>query len=128
VSYEKVKNGEFDIYISNIVFREIARAPQEKEALLLNLIDKHKPKELEINEEVLELAQKYIKEAALPGRAIDDSRHAAVATVYEIDALISWNLKHLANLRRMERINGINLKEGYSKRLEIVTPMEVSND
>ncbi|MBC8181129.1 hypothetical protein H8E88_08395 [candidate division KSB1 bacterium] len=126
--FEKVENGEFDIYISDIVFREIARAPQEKEALLLNLIEKYKPKELEVNEEVLELAQKYIKEAALPERAIDVSRHVAVATVYEIDALISWNLKHLANLRRMERINGVNLKEGYSKRLEIVTPMEVSND
>ncbi len=126
--FEKVKNGEFDIYISDIIFREFARAPQEKEALLLNLIEKYKPKELEVNEEVLELAEKYIKEAAMPERAIDDSRHAAVATVYEIDALISWNLKHLANLRRMECINGINLKEGYSKRLEIITPMEVSND
>jgi predicted nucleic acid-binding protein len=126
--FEKVENGEFDIYISDIVFLEFARASQQKEEQLLNLIEKYKPKELEINEEVLELAEKYIKETALPKRAIDDSRHAAVATVYEIDALISWNLKHLANLRRMERINGINLKEGYSKRLEIVTPMEVSND
>lgn len=31
-------------------------------------------------------------------------------------------------LLNMEQINGINLKEGYSKRLEIITPMEVSAD
>jgi hypothetical protein len=59
----------------------------------------------------------------LPARAVADSKHAAVATVYELDALISWNLKHLANLRKMEKINGINLIEGYSKRLELITPM-----
>jgi hypothetical protein len=44
-----------------------------------------------------------------------------------MDALISWNLKHLANLRKMERINAVNKKLGYSKRLELITPMEVSN-
>ena len=45
-----------------------------------------------------------------------------------MDALISWNLKHLANFRRMEMINGINLKQGYGKRLELITPMEVSDE
>jgi hypothetical protein len=54
--------------------------------------------------------------------------HAAVATAFEIDALISWNLKHLANLRKMEMINGVNLKEGYTKKLELITPMEASDE
>jgi len=35
--------------------------------------------------------------------------HAALATVYGIDVLISWNLKHLANLSRMRKINGVKL-------------------
>ena len=87
-----------------------------------NLIESFSPNELEITEEVLELSEKYIHELALPKRSIDDSIHAAVATVHEMDALISWNLKHLANLRRKEKINGVNLMEGYSKRLDIVTP------
>ena len=78
---------------------------------------------LEITEEILTLSEKYISGLALPKRAIDDAIHAAVATANEMDALISWNLKHLANLRRKEKINGINLIEGYSKRLDIVTPM-----
>jgi len=61
----------------------------------------------------------------LPARAVADSKHAAAASVYELDALISWNLKHLANLRKMEKINGVNLTEGYSKLLELITPTEV---
>jgi hypothetical protein len=55
-------------------------------------------------------------------------RDAATATYYELDALISWNLRHLSNLKKMEMINGINLKEGYTKRLQLITPMEVSDE
>jgi hypothetical protein len=59
---------------------------------------------------------------------MEDAIHAAVVTVFEMDALISWNLKHLSNLRKMELINGINPKEGYTKRLQLITPMEVSDE
>jgi hypothetical protein len=45
-----------------------------------------------------------------------------------MDALISWNLKHLSNFKKMEMINGINMKEGYVKRLELITLMEVSDE
>jgi len=99
-----------------------------KKEKLEALIERFEPHELEITQEIMILSEKYISELALPERSIDDSIHAAAATVYEMDALISWNLKHLANLRRKEKINGVNLLEGYSKRLDIVTPMEVSAD
>ena len=81
-----------------------------------------------INEEVVALAKKYIAEGVLPENKIEDAIHAAVATIFEMDALISWNLKHLSNLKKMEMINGVNMKEGYSKRLELITPMEVSDE
>lgn len=126
--FEQVQQGQYEIFISDIVFREIAKASGEKQSLLGELIAMYAPQELEMTEEVLRLAQSYLQEMALPERAIEDARHVAVATVYEIDALISWNLKHLANLKRMEKINGVNLKEGYVKRLELLTPMEVSNE
>ncbi len=79
-------------------------------------------------EEVVELSRKYIAEGVLPAGKIEDSMHAAVATVFEMDTLISWNLRHLANFKKMEMINGVNMKEGYYKRLELLTPMEVSDE
>jgi len=118
----------YDIFISHIVSKEIARASDEKRELLVNLINAYKPQELEVTDEALSLAKKYIGEGALPQKAFYDAVHAAVATVYELDALISWNLRHLASLRRMEKINGVNFKEGYSKKLELITPMEVSDE
>ncbi|HEC84394.1 MAG TPA: PIN domain-containing protein [Thioploca sp.] len=126
--FEQVKQGAYEIFISDIVFEEIAKASERKRELLFGLIAEYQPQKLEINETVLNLAEKYLAQDVLPTRAIADSKHAAVASVYELDALISWNLKHLANLRKMEKINGVNLIEGYSKRLELITPMEVSNN
>ena len=124
--FERVKEGLFEVFISDIVLTEIARAQSEKRSLLVDLIQQYRPKRLVLSEEVANLSKKYILEGVFPQQKLEDAMHAAVATVYEMDALISWNLKHLSNLRKMEMINGINMKEGFFKRLELITPMEVS--
>jgi predicted nucleic acid-binding protein len=126
--FDKIRHGEYEIFISDAVIEEIARADDEKKQLLLNIIKEYNPKRLIINEEVMELGKKYVSEGAFPANKVEDAIHAAMATAYEMDALISWNLKHLSNLKKMEMINGINMKEGYFKRLELITPMEVSDE
>ncbi len=126
--FEQIKKGAYEIFISEVVLKEIARASHRKRELLLQLIAEYRPQELDVNEAVLELADQYLAQGILPMTADADSKHAAVATVYELDALISWNLKHLANLRKMEKINGVNLTQGYVKKLELITPLEVSKD
>ena len=108
--FNTIKRNYYKIYISNIVFDEIQKASEKKEELLSKLINEFQPEILEINTDILELAEQYIIEMALPKRAVDDSKHAAIASYYELDALISWNLKHLANFRRKQKINAINLK------------------
>jgi predicted nucleic acid-binding protein len=119
---------DYDLFVSEVVFQEIEQAPAAKRQILLDLVDKYSPTELKITAVVPALAQRYRVEGALPEKSIADSLHAAIATVSEMDALISWNLKHLANLKRMTKINEINLTEGYSKKLELITPLEVSDD
>jgi len=126
--FDKIRHGGYEIFVSDAVIEEIGRANDEKKQRLLNIIKEYDPKRLTINEEVMELTQKYISEEVFPANKVEDAIHAAVATVYEMDALISWNLKHLSNLKKMEMINGINMKEGYFKRLELITPMEVSDE
>ncbi len=126
--FDKIKQGDYEIYVSDVVIEEIGRADDGKRQLLLGIISEYSPSRLIINEEVSGLAQKYISEGVLPTAKIEDAMHASVATVFEMDALISWNLKHLSNFKKMELINGINMKEGYSKRLELITPMEVSDE
>lgn len=124
--FHEIKKGTYEIFISDTVLEEIGNASEEEKRLLFDLIEQYHPKNIPIVPEMLNLSRKYLSEDALPGKADKDALHAAVATVAGMDALISWNLRHLSNLRRMEKINGINLKEGFTKRLELITPMEVS--
>lgn len=126
--FDKIKKGEYEIFISDVVIEEIGRAGDDKRSLILNVIKDYKPQKLIINEEVVELAKNYISEGILPQEKFEDSTHAAAATIFEMDALISWNLRHLANLKKMEMINRVNIKQGYYKRLELITPMEVSDE
>ena len=77
--------------------------------------------------EAEELAAAYIEEGAIGPRMRADALHIAVATVARVDVLVSWNFKHIVNLRRIHAYNGINLKRGYPL-LEIRTPREVPGD
>jgi rRNA-processing protein FCF1 len=126
--FERVKQDTYDIFISDVVFQEFDQAAEEKRELLYRLIADYQPTELKISAAVVQLADQYLVHQVLPATAEADSKHAAVATVYELEALISWNLKHLANLKQREKINGVNLTQGYAKKLELLTPLEVIND
>ena len=54
-----------------------------------------------------------------------DALHVAIATVYEMDVLASWNQRHLANIWRRDLFNSVNRVAGYRKMLEIANPLEV---
>ncbi len=125
---EMVRRGKYRVYISNVVLEEIGRANETKKSQLLEIINEIQPELLGLDKDITTLAERYVQEGVVPRTKFEDAMHAATSSVHEMDALISWNLKHLANFRRMEMINGINLKEGYSKRLELITPMEVSDE
>ena len=126
--FKNIKQRRFDIFISQTVLNEIDKADEVKKNLLIELIKEYQPQDLEITQEVADLAQEYISQTAIPKAKMDDALHVAIAAVYEIDALISWNNKHIANLSRMSKINAVNLNQGYMKHLQLITPMEVVID
>ena len=79
----------------------------------------------DVNGEIQTLAEKYIRQGLIPQKKYDDAVHVAFATYYEFDVLLSWNFKHMANIMKQTRINAFNESEGYSKRLNLLNPMEV---
>ena len=76
-------------------------------------------------DEIQNLSLTYIEKGIIPRRKIEDALHIAIATVKELDILLSWNYKHLANINKEIRIRAINLLAGYSKPIRFLTPMEV---
>ncbi len=52
----------------------------------------------------------------------------AYATVHQLDILLSWNFKHLANVRREGLIVAANQRAGYSHPLRLLSPLEVEDE
>ena len=49
--------------------------------------------------------------------------HVAAATVARVDAIVSWNFKHIVRLDKMKAYNRVNLLNGYGI-LTIISPKE----
>jgi len=74
--------------------------------------------------EMERLAGLYVASGVVPKRSWADARHIATATLSDVDVLVSWNFKHIVNLRRIRGYNAVNAGLGYQQ-LEIRTPQEV---
>ncbi len=118
---------EYDVFISDIVLFEINKTPnEEKRNLLLNAI-KHYKIEIfsEIPDLINDIANMYVSKKIIPSNKFEDALHLAYATYFEFDILLSWNFKHLANIRKQEQVNSVNSINGYRKNLILTNPMEV---
>ena len=72
------------------------------------------------------MAEEYLRNGGFPSKALYDALHVACASVYEVDFVVSWNLRHIANVRRQEKVQAINPLNGYTNLTQLITPMEVS--
>ena len=121
---DEVRKGKYEVYISEVVIREINRASKEKAKKLIELINEIVSEELPIDDEVLELARRYITEGIIPEKYENDAVHIAVASVNNLDAIISWNFEHIVKLKTKKEVTGVNAISGY-KDIEIYSPWEV---
>jgi len=95
--------------ISEITLAEIKDAPFE----VRNYFEKFNDKllTLKITHEVEELASLYLKDKIVGPKFINDCLHIAVATVYDVELLASWNFKHIVNYDKIIRFNSVNFKK-----------------
>jgi len=122
--FDEYRNGRYELFISEVVAEEISRARSPRREQLDEAIRIWNPEVLHLGQEERRLSERYIEAHFIPERYIDDVNHLAIASVNEIDVLISWNLKHIVKLRTKTFVNSINMTEGY-KFIEILTPQEV---
>ncbi|ODS38757.1 MAG: hypothetical protein A7316_07140 [Candidatus Altiarchaeales archaeon WOR_SM1_86-2] len=122
--FEEIGLGKYEIFISDLVFGEIDDADPEARERLTDLINKYNPVELKNNHEIRSLSEKYMAEKIIPEKFKRDATHIAFAVVNDLNAIVSWNLKHIVKLKTRVKTNAINLAEGY-RDIEICTPEEV---
>ncbi len=123
IFFDRVFRNEFKIVVSELLEAEILLAP-DKVRDFLDSIPEEQIVYVELTEQAIELADKYIAEKVVGKTSRADCQHIAIATVSQVDALVSWNFKHIVNLERIRGYNSINIREGYPI-LEIRTPKEI---
>ena len=124
---DEARSGIYDLFVSDVVMEEIARASAQTAERLRGLVGELDPVLLEFDEDSLTLAREFMRAGVVPPSKVDDARHVAVALSNDLDVLVSWNYRHLVNVRRRELFHQISIENGYYKPLQIVTPPEVSD-
>ena len=105
----------YDLYMSVTAIDEIDELTNViKRQHIRDLILDHGIKILELSEKAIRLAAEYIKNGAIPKSEPEDAYHIAIAVVNNLDALASWNFKHIVSLNPIRKIHEINMKFEYS--------------
>jgi PIN domain len=116
------RRPNFDVYVSQLVAQEIisgdAEAVSKRQQAVTDCVY------LDITPEAVNLAEKLIKQKAIPRQAAEDALHIAVATVSGMDYLLTWNFKHIANAALRVDVELVCRLNGYEPPV-ICSPMEL---
>ena len=112
----------FTLYASEIVADEAAKGDATIAAKRLELLQPLMF--LQLTEEAFELSQAFLKQSNLPKKALIDSLHIALTTIYGLDYLLTWNCKHMANAQLQRKRSEVSLELGYVLPI-IYTPYEL---
>jgi hypothetical protein len=80
--------------------------------------------QLDINDEIESFAKKLIESEAVPENSIEDAYHIAVAVVWRMDYILSWNFRHIVRMKTRDVVRLVCTLNGYGH-LEIATPPEL---
>jgi len=120
---EDFRKGRYIAVVADVTAKEIDPAPDFVQILHAELLSL--PAEVvNVDEDAISLVQSYISHGVLSQRFMNDMLHIALATIAEVDVLVSWNFKHIVRLDKIRLFNAVNLEQGY-KPLTIYSPREV---
>jgi hypothetical protein len=125
--FAQLQQGRLEGFVSSVVVAELMETPQEdsRDRLLalvapLELLPEPDAGDLDL------LVGRYMQRRAFPPDKRDDAVHVAYMVLNpQLDVMVSWNCRHLANEFARRRLKSLTLAEGYPYHFEIVTPEEV---
>jgi hypothetical protein len=117
--------GRLQPVLSELIEAELADAPSQVQDLYVDLLVL-KPEVISVTATALALAEIYQQRNILTSKFYDDGVHIALATIAEVDLLVSWNFRHIVRYDKIRLFNAVNLEQGY-KPLAIYSPREVAS-
>lgn len=113
--FEAIRERKYEAYTSRYVTEKLERAQELKKSKMLNLIEKYEIILLPFDEEAVRLSNLYIENNIIPISYRYDSTHIAIASVYGLDCVVSYNFKHINRDKTKNLTVTINQEEGYEE-------------
>lgn len=112
---------KYDVYLSTLTLEEVFECEQPKLQILQEKLADIRYTLLEIDNDIKNLAQKIVDTGILRQKNMDDCMHIACAVVNECNYILSWNFKHLVNIKTINGVRAITNLTNY-KAIDIITP------
>src|SRR5438128_401598 len=120
-----LKREQHELFTSQVVLDEIANdeavMAQQRRDVVAQI------KLLDLTDEANALTKEILASGLLPADADRDAAHIALATVHEMDVLLSWNCRHIANAAIQARLRRLAEKSGYALPV-LCTPDELTGE
>lgn len=111
-----------ELFTSQVVLDEIGGGEESMARARLVLMDGIPL--IRVTDEIEMLTRSILGGGLLPRNADRDAAHIALATVHEMDILLSWNCRHIANASIQARLRKLTDSKGYNLPV-ICTPEEL---
>lgn len=117
-----LERSKYELFVSDLVELEIARGDQQQSWLRQDAIQGIT--RLAATVEVDSMADAFLRLSSLPRHALADATHIAIATVFGVDYLLTWNCRHIANPHILKKLAEIAESQGYELPV-VCTPIEL---
>lgn len=116
------ERGKYNLMVSELVEAECERADPQLAVRRRELLEEVAL--FPVDERLMGLARLLVVPGAIPETAVPDAVHIAAAVIEEREYLLTWNFRHIANVRIRREVERILAKHGYTK-TTICTPEEL---
>jgi len=115
-----LKGHNHELFTSQIVLDEIAEGERAMASRRLKIMSGVPV--LELTTEAADLTQRILDAGLLPAKADADAAHIALATIHQMDILLTWNCRHIANVEIQARLR--RLVEAAGQQLPITCTVD----
>ena len=119
--WEMFCSNRYDVYLSTVTLEELKGCSEPKQSQLFDYLGQIDYTLIQINDKIEEIALQIIVMGILTKKSYDDCQHIAAAIISECDCIISWNFKHIVNIKTIRGVRAITNLKGH-KPIEILNP------